>query len=495
MGDVLINNSSLLLIYMEIGYDIMNIINVNTSTKEDRKRKKMYKDYNDKIPKEAIQIMQMIEAAGYEAYIVGGCVRDLLMNRQPHDWDITTSAKPEEIKRIFKRTYDTGIEHGTVTVILNTEHFEVTTYRIEGEYKDFRRPDKVSFVDDITLDLSRRDFTMNAIAYHPDRGFVDPYEGQRDIKRQCIRSVRCAKERFTEDALRILRAVRFSAQLGFQIETETLKGIEACRALLTHISKERIRDEFLKICVSSRPGHIDLLYQLKLLEYIFPDFIKAYEIPQNHPHHTYNVAKHTLVAMENSEPTVIVRLTMLLHDIGKVYTRTTDKHGIDHFYNHPKRSEQIASEILKDLRMDNHTIKAVCELIRYHDYHIEHHISKVYVKKVMMVIGEELFDELLKVQYADAMAQNLEKLQPKLDAIEKQRNYKNEVIANHEPYHKGMLAITGSDLIEIGIPKGKIIGDLLEVALQKVIHEPNFNQKALLLTYCMEHYKVKGKQV
>lgn len=453
----------------------------------------MYKDYNDKIPKEAIQIIKIIEAAGYEAYIVGGCVRDLLMNRQPHDWDITTSAKPEDIKRLFKRTYDTGIEHGTVTVILDTEHFEVTTYRIEGEYKDFRRPDKVSFVDDITLDLSRRDFTMNAIAYHPDRGFVDPYEGQVDIKNQCIRSVRCAKERFTEDALRILRAVRFSAQLGFEIEKETLEGIVACRALLAHISKERVRDEFLKICVSSRPGHIDLLCELELLQYIFPDFIKAYETPQNHPHHVYNVAKHTLVAMEHSEPTILLRLTMLLHDIGKVYTRTTDKHGIDHFYNHPKRSVQIATKVLKDLRLDNHTIKAVCDLVRFHDYHIEHDISKVYVKKVMMVIGPELFDELLKVQYADAMAQNQDKLPPKLAMIQKQRDYKEEVIKKGEPYHKGMLAITGNDLIEIGIPRGKVIGELLEVALHKVIHEPHFNEKDLLLAYCMDHYEAKER--
>ena len=471
----------------------MKLINVNTSIKEDRKRKKMYKEYNDKIPQEAIQIIQMIEASGYEAYIVGGCVRDLLMERQPHDWDITTSAKPEEIKKIFKRTYDTGIEHGTVTVILNKEHFEVTTYRIEGEYKDFRRPDKVSFVEDITLDLSRRDFTMNAIAYHPERGFVDPYEGQADIKLKCIRSVRCAKERFTEDALRILRAVRFSAQLGFEIERETLRGIEECRNLLSHISKERIRDEFLKICVSPRPGHIDLLYKLKLLEYIIPDFIKAYETPQNHPHHIYNVAKHTIVAMENSEPTVPIRLTMLLHDIGKIYTRTTDKRGVDHFHNHSKKSIQIAIKVLKDLRLDNHTIKAVSELIKFHDCHIEHTISKVYVKKVMMYIGEELFEDLLKVQYADAMAQNIEKLEPKLKAIKEQRDYKEEIIANNEPYHKGMLAITGSDLIEMGIDKGKIIGELLDIALNKVIMEPEFNQKPLLLDFCMAYYKSKNR--
>lgn len=445
----------------------------------------MYKEYNDKIPKDAIDIIDAIEKAGFEAYIVGGCVRDLLMNRVPHDWDITTSAKPEEIKGIFKRTYDTGIEHGTVTVILNKEHFEVTTYRIEGEYKDFRRPECVNFVEDITLDLSRRDFTMNAIAYHPVRGFIDPYNGQEDIKKKCIQSVRDAKERFTEDALRILRAVRFSAQLGFEIEGGTLRGIEACKELLVHISKERIRDEFIKICVSQRPKHITRLYELHLLEYIIPEFIEAYSVPQNHPHHVYNVAGHTLEAMKNIEPTTLLRLTMLLHDIGKVYTRTTDKHGIDHFYNHPKKSVEIARRVLKELRLDNQTIRNISLLVEYHDHHIEHRMNRINIKRLMTVIGSELFDELLKVQEADAKAQNPDKLQPKLKSIEKQRRLKEEILASGEPYNKMMLAITGNDLIEAGIPRGKEIGELLNKALDHVIKEPTENTKEGLIEYCL----------
>lgn len=452
----------------------------------------MLKQYNKKIPKDALCIIDMIEKAGFEAYIVGGCVRDLLMDRQPHDWDITTSAEPEEVKKIFRRTYDTGIKHGTVTVILNEEHYEVTTYRIEGEYKDFRRPTEVSFVDDITLDLSRRDFTMNAIAYHPERGFVDPYEGQADIKKGMIRSVRSATERFTEDALRILRAVRFSAQLGFKIEEDTLKGIEECKALLVHISKERIRDEFLKICLSPRPEHINELMELGLLEYIIPDFIGAYSTPQNHPHHVYNVAQHTIVAMQNTPPTVRMRLTMLLHDIGKISTRTTDKHGVDHFYNHPKKSVQIAERILKELKLDNRMIKEVSQLIYYHDYHIRHTIDKVYVKKMMKEIGPELFDELLRVQEADARSQNLDKLPPKLELIEKERRLKEEVLANNEPYEKSMMKITGADLIEVGIPKGKEIGWALEKALDKIIHKPEYNEKDKLIAYCQRIYKSKG---
>lgn len=459
-----------------------------------RKRKEMLTQYNKQIPKEAICIIDTIEKAGYEAYIVGGCVRDLLMGRTPHDWDITTSAKPEQVKEVFRRTYDTGIKHGTVTVILNEQHFEVTTYRIEGEYKDFRRPEEVSFVEDITLDLSRRDFTMNAIAYHPVRGFMDPYNGQEAIKRGYISSVRCAKERFTEDALRILRAVRFSAQLGFEIDEDTIRGIEACKELLTHISKERVRDEFLKICVSDRPSHINLLKELGLLEYIIPEFIKAYDTPQNHPHHIYHVAKHTLVAMENIEPTIRLRLTMLLHDLGKAHTRTTDKHGIDHFYNHPKKSVELAGRILRDLKLDNRMIKEVSSLIYFHDYHIKHTLDKVYVKKMLMEIGPELFDELMKVQLADAKAQNPEKLEPKIKSIEMQKKLKEEVIVNNEPYQKSMLAITGADLVESGIPRGKEIGWLLDKALDKVIHDPAVNEKSKLMSYCQRIYENRGEE-
>ncbi|MDF2596284.1 MAG: tRNA nucleotidyltransferase, partial [Clostridia bacterium] len=418
-------------------------------------------DYNKKIPKDVLEIIDAIEKAGYEGYIVGGCVRDMLMHRQPSDWDITTSAKPEEIKKIFLRTYDTGIQHGTVTVVLNREHYEVTTYRIEGEYTDFRRPGSVDFVEDITLDLSRRDFAMNAIAYHPVRGFIDPYNGLLDIEAKCIRSVRDAKERFSEDALRILRAVRFSAQLGFIIEEDTLKGIRACKELLRHISKERIRDEFIKICVSPSPAHLHQLHELELMEYIVPEFNKAYDMEQHHPHHIYDVACHTIVAMENTPQDRLLRLTVFLHDIGKIYTRTTDKKGIDHFYNHPEKSAQMAEKILKELRLDNHTIRDIVLLIEYHDYHLKNKLSKISIKKVLNVMGEELFDQLLLVQLADVKAQNPEKLKPKLEAIELQRTIKEEIIQQGECYNKKMMAITGKDLLAYGIPKGQVIGSLL----------------------------------
>ncbi|WP_070000025.1 CCA tRNA nucleotidyltransferase [Cellulosilyticum sp. I15G10I2] len=450
-------------------------------------------NYNQKIPKDVLEIIVAIEKAGYEAYIVGGCVRDMLMHREPHDFDITTSAKPEAIKNIFKRTYDTGIKHGTVTVILSHEHYEVTTYRIEGEYKDFRRPEEVSFVEDITLDLSRRDFTMNAIAYHPVRGFIDPYKGIEDIKRKCIRSVRDASERFTEDALRILRAIRFSAQLQFEIEESTLKGISECKDLLMHISKERIRDEFIKIGISPSPSHIHKLYELKLLQYIVPEFIGAYQTPQNHPHHIYNVAEHTIVAMEHTPPDVFLRLTLFLHDIGKINTRTTDKKGIDHFYNHAEESVKILKKVLKDLRLDNHTIRDMSLLVEYHDYHLRNKISKISIKKLLSIMGPDLFDQLMIVQFADVKAQNPQKLAPKLEMIEQQKAIKEEILKNGECYNKAMLTITGQDLIEGGIPRGEVIGRLLEKALDYVIRKPEANKKSGLIAYCLEQYEKKKK--
>lgn len=438
---------------------------------------------NTQIPKDALFIIETLEQNGHEAYVVGGCVRDMIMNRTPNDWDITTSAKPEEVKAAFKRTYDTGIQHGTVTVIVDTEHYEVTTYRIEGEYKDSRRPESVSFVKDITLDLSRRDFTMNAIAYHPVRGFVDPYNGKKHIEENLIKSVRDAKERFTEDALRILRAVRFAAQLGFNIDENTIKGIKACRALLANISKERIRDEFLKICMSDRPEAIHMLYELGLLEYILPEFIKAYTTPQNHPHHIYNVAEHTIQAMKHTPKDEVLRLAVLLHDIGKPISRTTDNKGIDHFFGHPEKSGEIAKAVLRDLKFDNQTIREVTLLVNYHDYHLRTHITKIYVKEILNVTGELLFEKLLLINEADARAQNPDKLSMKLEQIERVRRLKQEVAENNECYNLKMLAINGGDLIKEGVPAGKAVGEALERALKYVMKYPTCNTKEMILSY------------
>lgn len=443
----------------------------------------MSNSYNSQIPKEVLQIIKTIEDAGYEAYIVGGCVRDMLMGRKPHDFDITTKATPDEVKKLFRRTYDTGIQHGTVTVLLSKGQYEVTTYRIEEDYKDFRRPEKVSFVQDITLDLARRDFTMNAIAYHPDRGFVDPYKGQEDIKNHIIRCVGDPVLRFSEDALRILRAVRFSAQLGFSISKNTIEGIDRCKDLLEHISKERIRDEWMKICISPSPKHIKLLYELGLLPYIMPEFIPAFTTPQNHPHHIYNVAEHTLCGMQEVPADPILRITMLLHDIGKPYTKTTDKEGIDHFEGHVQKSVTLAKDILKRLRLDNASINDILSLIKNHDYHLEYRISKLTIKKLLNEIGPDLFDKLVIVQEADARSQAPSKLSGKLEQLEMAKAYKEEIINNKECYLTSQLAINGNDLINHGWPKGKGVGEALEKALLYVMENPAQNHKEILLAY------------
>ncbi|OON95813.1 MAG: hypothetical protein ATN32_01070 [Candidatus Epulonipiscium fishelsonii] len=441
-------------------------------------------EYNKKIPQDAIAIIGMLEQHGFEAFIVGGCVRDILMNRIPNDWDITTSATPEQVKKIFKRTYDTGIEHGTVTVILNKEHFEVTTFRTEEKYEDFRRPTSVNFVKDIVADLSRRDFTMNAIAYHPERGFVDPYNGKLDIKHKVISSVRNASDRFNEDALRILRAVRFSAQIGFEIDKQTTEGIVECKSLLSFISRERIRDEFTKICLSSNVYHIEKLYKLGLLEYIIPEFVPLFTTEQNHPHHIYDVAKHTIEVMKGVPSDIVLRYAALLHDIGKYKVQTIDKKGIHHFKDHALASEKMSRHILRDLKWDNNTIKEVCLLVKYHDYHLNQVVDSILIKKLLRKLGEPLFDKLIILHEADAKAQNPAKLSKKLNLINKVNLLKDTIIQNNECYTLKDLAINGSDILNLNIVKNKKnIGDLLEYALNYVLEQPTKNQKELLIDY------------
>ncbi len=434
--------------------------------------------YNKTIPLDAKFIIEALETEGYEAYIVGGCVRDLIMGRTPNDWDITTSATPEQVKSVFKRTYDTGIAHGTVTVIINTAHYEVTTYRIEGEYKDCRHPDAVSFVEDITLDLSRRDFTMNAIAYHPTRGFVDPYNGQAAIKEQCIRSVRDAKERFTEDALRILRGVRFAAQLAFRIDDNTIEGIKACRGLLANISKERIRDEFLKICLSDSPDFIETLYTLDLMPYILPEFeaMATHQLVANKTDQT--LAKQTLKAIRISPKQQTLRLALLLHGIAKpCYDNRSAYTGFE------IKGEEMTKTILKALRMDNQTLHDVSKLVRYQILPDAEILDKYVVKTYLNALGEPLFDTLCEMMYCIGQAGDDETQAHTTAVTHKMRALKQSVVAANECYALKSLAINGQDLIKHGMAKGKGIGEKLGVALDYVMHHPEANTKEHILAY------------
>ncbi len=434
-----------------------------------------------KLPTSVGIILETLNEAGYEAYIVGGCVRDALMGKAPNDWDMTTSAPPERVKEIFAKTYDTGLQHGTVTVRVNDEYHEVTTYRTEGKYEDHRRPSTVEFVRDIKLDLGRRDFTINAIAYHPQEGFIDPYDGMGDIDKALLRSVRNPRERFMEDALRILRGVRFSAQLGFEQDPVSLEGMFSCGYLLEHISKERIRDEMMKVLLSDRPGKFSDMHNWGLLKYVLPELGECFDTPQNHPHHIYNVGAHTIKAIEQIPKDEVLRLTMLLHDIGKPATHTTDANGIDHFHGHVPKGVEMSEKILKRLRFDNQTIAKVTALVQYHDFHIEEKLTKESIKEVLCEIGPGLYDKLLIIQEADARGQNPDKLAPKLKDLEKAKRILEEIKVNKECYSLKDLKINGKDIADLGIKEGIEIGSILQRILSRVINNPTLNEKDILL--------------
>lgn len=269
------------------------------------------------IPQKAEQILHILNEAGYEAYVVGGCVRDSILDRVPGDWDITTSALPEQVKELFHRTVDTGIQHGTVTVMMGKEGFEVTTYRVDGEYHDGRHPDAVTFTRSLEEDLKRRDFTINAMAYHPEHGLVDLFGGMEDINGKIIRCVGDPVERFTEDALRMLRAVRFSAQLGFTVEENTKAALARMSGNLEHVSAERIQTELVKLLVSDHPDYLRTAWETGLTREFLPEFDACMETEQNTPHHCYNVGEHILKSLTEIENDRLLRITMLLHDIAK----------------------------------------------------------------------------------------------------------------------------------------------------------------------------------
>ncbi|MDO4602330.1 MAG: CCA tRNA nucleotidyltransferase [Eubacteriales bacterium] len=432
-----------------------------------------------KIPEKAEIILHTLEEAGYEAYVVGGCVRDSILGRSPDDWDITTSAKPEEVKALFRRTVDTGLVHGTVTVMLDKEGFEVTTYRVDGEYEDGRHPKEVSFTASLEEDLKRRDFTMNAMAYNPKRGLVDLFGGVQDMEKQIVRCVGNPVERFTEDALRILRAVRFSAQLGFSIEGETLKAISVLAPNLKYVSAERIQVELLKLLISPHPDYLRTAYEAGITKEILPEFDRCMETEQNTPHHCYTVGEHTLQSLLNIRADKVLRLTMLLHDIGKPDVKRTDENGRDHFKTHGPEGERMAVSILRRLKMDNDTIRKVRSLIKWHDYRPEG--KAVSVRKAISLIGEELFPLYLEVQRADILAQSTYKREEKLARLSAVSALYEEIMEKGQCISLKTMALTGRDLIDAGYAPGKELGEILGRLLAHVLENPEDNKKEILL--------------
>ena len=433
------------------------------------------------LPDNVHKIIATLQAHGHEAYAVGGCVRDSILGRTPGDWDITTSAMPEETKALFDKTFDTGIEHGTVTVLLGKVGYEVTTYRIDGKYEDSRHPSEVTFTRNLRDDLLRRDFTINAMAYNEKDGLIDIFGGLNDLNAKTIRCVGNAKERFSEDALRILRGIRFAAQLGFQIEEETRQGMSELAPTLQNISAERIQVELIKMITSDRPELLREAYLLGLTKVFLPEFDEIMCTTQETPHHMYTVGEHTLHAMMNVRTDKILRLTMLLHDMGKPALKTIDEKGTAHFKKHAIESERIAKTVLKRLKFDNDTLNKVAKLFFYHDYRMP--ATAKNVRRAMNIIGEDLFPYYMEVRRADVMAQSMylrdEKIQ-NLDEIEKKYG---DIISAGQCVSLKDLAVTGRDLIAAGITPGKEIGEKLNQLLDIVIDDPSLNTKETLLKY------------
>ena len=424
----------------------------------------------------AKKALNMLNSAGYEAYIVGGCVRDMLMGNRANDFDVTTSAMPMETKAVFngERTIETGLKHGTVTVVLNCEGIEITTYRVDGEYLDNRHPQCVSFTRSLKEDLSRRDFTMNALVYNEGEGVLDYFGGREDIKNKIIRAIGDPNKRFTEDALRILRAIRFSSTLGFEIEEKTKKAMLECKHLLKNISKERVAVEINKFVLGKNVKNA-ILENYEILGEICPEFLKMRGFNQCNKWHIYDILEHTAVATSSVPADLHLRLTMLFHDTGKVHTFFKDENGVGHFYGHGEKSAEIVKKYLDEYKYDNLTKEEVYELVKHHDLYTEE--DEVLVKKRLNRMGKERFSQLIKIQRADNAAQNPELTKmDHFDTLEKMV----EEISSQSCFTLSSLDITGNDLIALGFV-GKEIGDALSILLNEVIEEKIANEKKVLI--------------
>ena len=439
------------------------------------------------LPVDVKYIIDTLYEHGYEAYAVGGCVRDMILGRTPGDWDITTSAMPEQTKELFERTFDTGIEHGTVTVLLNGVGYEVTTYRIDGKYEDGRHPIEVEFTRNLRDDLLRRDFTINAMAYNDREGLIDIFEGMKDLQKKSIRCVGDAELRFGEDALRILRAIRFSAQLGFEIEESTCESIRKLAGNLSMISAERIQVEMIKLLISNHPEYINKAYELGITKIILPEWDVMMETEQETEHHIYTVGLHSLYALQYIKNDKVLRLTMLLHDVAKPKCKKIDEDGVAHFKGHEVEGEVMVKAILRRWKMDNDTIKTTSKLVRFHDERIEAKMRNV--RRAMYRMGEELFPLYLEIRYADTMAQSMYMREEKLQNLVELKACYEKIMEQKQCVSLKQLNVTGSDLIALGVPQGKSIGEILKQLLEIVIENPEYNTREYLEKQVQENLK------
>ena len=438
------------------------------------------------IPAYAEKALKMLSDSGYDSFIVGGAVRDMVMGLKPSDYDIATSALPSDIKNVFNgmRIIETGIKHGTVTVISDDIPLEITTFRIEGNYSDKRRPDKVTFTGKIKDDLSRRDFTCNALAYNHETGLLDYFNGLKDIENKVIRCVGDPGKRFSEDALRIMRALRLSSVLGFEIEDNTSAFIHSCKEYLGYVAKERIISEFALLLCGKDTGRV-LRDFSDILFFIMPELKEMKGCSQNHPRHIYDVWNHTVCSVENIERIPELRLAMLFHDCGKPFVKTVDGNNIDHFYSHAKKSAEIANEIMSRFRVSNKIRNHVCELVELHDF-IPEKLSEKSFKRLISRLGFETVEELFKIRRADILSQNPEYIGQSLRDNEsgyiKFCNIKDKELC----FKIKDLEINGSDLLEIGFSESPLIGKVLSTLLDEVMSNKLKNNKCSLVKRAKE---------
>lgn len=433
-----------------------------------------------KIPPNADRIIGELQKGGFEAYAVGGCVRNALLGLEPHDWDICTNAKPAEMRRIFSgyETHDYGLKHGTLVVMADGEPFEVTTYRIDGVYSDNRRPEKVTFTDDLTLDLSRRDFTANAIAYNEQNGLRDPFGGADDLSRGLLRCVGDPESRFNEDALRILRGIRFASAYGFTVEEKTAAAIHRCSGLLNNIAAERIQTELNGIlCGAQAAKTVDDFRDV--IAAVIPEIAATFGFPQRTKHHCFDVWKHIIHSVGCIEPDALLRTVMLFHDVGKPQACTTDENGHNHFKGHQQIGADMAETILRRLRYPKAFSEECVRLIIYHD--VRYNGTTQQIKRLLQKLGEPTMRRLFKVQRADISAQSDYLRGEKLRSIDSAEAQLDEILEKNRCVQLRDLAVNGKDLIAAGFKEGRQIGVILNKLLDEVIDERLENEKQALL--------------
>lgn len=445
------------------------------------------------VPDAVHALLRRLEQNGFEAWAVGGCVRDLLSGYTPHDWDLCTAATPQEMLQCFAglQLIETGLQHGTLTVLLEGQPYEVTSYRVDGDYQDGRHPDQVQFVRKIEMDLSRRDFTINAMAWHPARGLLDPFGGQRDLAGGIIRCVGSPRLRFEEDALRILRALRFAAVFGFSLEPGTEQAVLDEKEGLRRISPERIREEFFKLLCGAHAVEVLRRY-LPVLAVVLPELAPMAGFEQKNPHHDKDVWGHAVAAVAATDPDdLTLRLAALLHDAGKPYCFTEDENGIGHFYRHAAKSAEVAQALLQRLHASGTLCRETVELVRLHDLLPDP--QPRWVRRWLARLGPVQLNRLIELKRADVTAQDPAFWADRLDRIAQSRELLSRLMREEGQLSIAKLAVNGEDLLALGVPQGPRIGALLHELLEKVLEGQLANEREPLLATLRQEIETKAE--